>query len=79
MYIFEKTFGGEYIWGLGPAPPIPPNEFPPPNVLTLHYLYSILIYRIESPKWIYCRTFNVECTTMKALNVNIQWHCRVIK
>ena len=30
MYIFEKTFGGgEYIWGLGPAPPIPPNEFPP--------------------------------------------------
>ena len=45
MYIFEKTFGGEYIWGLGPAPPIPPNEFPPPpNVLTLQYLFLLLIF-----------------------------------
>ena len=36
------------------------------------YIY-IYICRIESPKWIDCRTFSVECTTM-LFNVRLWTH-----
>ena len=49
-YIFEKPFGGEYIWGLKPAPPIPQMNSPPKcidfTVLTKIVMINLIVLNL---------------------------------